>query len=138
MEGLNKRLEGQIEKCMKLKEELAVMKKVEKVSTDELKEMLAQEGLEKCEVGNIKLSYKDVVKSEMDEEKLIEILKNLIRQSEGNIEFMNAINGCMNLKITVDEDKVKDLIYEGLISADDLREAYKETTSKRLTLKRVK
>ncbi len=138
MEGLNKRLEGQIEKCMKLKEELAVMKKVEKVSTDELKVMLAQEGLEKCEVGNIKLSYKDVVKSEMDEEKLIEILKNLIRQSEGNIEFMNAINGCMNLKITVDEDKVKDLIYEGLISADDLREAYKETTSKRLTLKRVK
>lgn len=138
MEGLNKRLEGQIEKCMKLKEELAVMKKVEKVSTDELKEMLAQEGLEKCEVGNIKLSYKDVVKSEMDEEKLIEILKNLIRQSEGNVEFMNAINGCMNLKITVDEDKVKDLIYEGLISADDLREAYKETTSKRLTLKRVK
>lgn len=138
MEGLNKRLEGQIEKCMKLKEELAVMKKVEKVSTDELKEMLAQEGLEKCEVGNIKLSYKDVVKSEMDEQKLIEILKNLIRQSEGNVEFMNAINGCMNLKITVDEDKVKDLIYEGLISADDLREAYKETTSKRLTLKRVK
>lgn len=138
MEGLNKRLEGQIEKCMKLKEELAVMKKVEKVSTDELKVMLAQEGLEKCEVGNIKLSYKDVVKSEMDEEKLIEILKNLIRQSEGNVEFMNAINGCMNLKITVDEDKVKDLIYEGLISADDLREAYKETTSKRLTLKRVK
>ena len=48
------------------------------------------------------------------------------------------IMDCLVPTYTIDEDKLEELMYGGIISTDDIAHAYREKTYKTLRVKRVK
>jgi len=95
------------------------------------KMMLDEQGITKGEYDGIKVSYTTNTKSELDDDTLIQILLNMAQEKP---EIMD----CLIKTYTVDEDKLEELMYDGLISTDDIAPAYREKQYKTLRVKRVK
>ena len=95
------------------------------------KTILDEQGISKGEYDGIKVSYTTNTKSELDDDILIQILLNMAQEKP---EIMD----CLIPTYTIDEDKLEELMYGGLISTDDIAPAYREKTYKTLRVKRVK
>lgn len=95
------------------------------------KTMLDEQGITKGEYDGIKVSYTTNTKSELDDDTLIQILLNMTQEKP---EIMD----CLVPTYTVDEDKLEELMYGGIISTDDIAPAYREKTYKTLRVKKVK
>ncbi len=95
------------------------------------KMMLDEQGITKGEYDGIKVSYTTNTKSELDDDTLIQILLNMAQEKP---EIMN----CLIQTYTIDEDKLEELMYGGIISTDDIAPAYREKQYKTLRVKRVK
>lgn len=95
------------------------------------KTMLDEQGITKGEYDGIKVSYTTNTKSELDDDTLIQILLNMAQEKP---EIMD----CLVPTYTIDEDKLEELMYGGIISTDDIAPAYREKTYKTLRVKRVK
>lgn len=95
------------------------------------KMMLDEQGITKGEYDGIKVSYTTNTKSELDDDTLIQILLNMAQEKP---EIMD----CLVPTYTIDEDKLEELMYGGIISTDDIAPAYREKTYKTLRVKRVK
>jgi hypothetical protein len=106
-------------------------KEIENNLIKDTKTMLDEKGITKGEYDGIKVSYTTNTKSELDDNILIEILLNMAQEKP---EIMD----CLIKTYTVDEDKLEELMYGGLISTDDIAPAYREKQYKTLRVKRVK
>lgn len=95
------------------------------------KMMLDEQGITKGEYDGIKVSYTTNTKSELDDDTLIQILLNMAQEKP---EIMD----CLVPTYTIDEDKLEELMYGGIISTDDIAPAYREKQYKTLRVKRVK
>lgn len=95
------------------------------------KTILDEQGISKGEYDGIKVSYTTNTKSELDDDILIQILLNMAQEKP---EIMD----CLIPTYVIDEDKLEELMYGGLISTDDIAPAYKEKQYKTLRVKRVK
>lgn len=95
------------------------------------KTILDEQGISKGEYNGIKVSYTTNTKSELDDDILIQILLNMAQEKP---EIMD----CLIPTYVIDEDKLEELMYGGLISTDDIAPAYKEKQYKTLRVKRVK
>lgn len=95
------------------------------------KTMLDDQGITKGEYDGIKVSYTTNTKSELDDDTLIQILLNMAQEKP---EIMD----CLVPTYTIDEDKLEELMYGGIISTDDIAPAYREKQYKTLRVKRVK
>lgn len=95
------------------------------------KTMLDEQGITKGEYDGIKVSYTTNTKSELDDDTLIQILLNMAQEKP---EIMD----CLVPTYTIDEDKLEELMYDGIISTDDIAPAYREKQYKTLRVKRVK
>lgn len=95
------------------------------------KTMLDEQGITKGEYDGIKVSYTTNTKSELDDDTLIQILLNMAQEKP---EIMN----CLVPTYTIDEDKLEELMYGGIISTDDIAPAYREKQYKTLRVKKVK
>lgn len=95
------------------------------------KTMLDEQGITKGEYDGIKVSYTTNTKSELDNDTLIQILLNMAQEKP---EIMD----CLVPTYTIDEDKLEELMYGGIISTDDIAPAYREKQYKTLRVKRVK
>lgn len=95
------------------------------------KTMLDEQGITKGEYDGIKVSYTTNTKSELDDDTLIQILLNMAQEKP---EIMD----CLVPTYTIDEDKLEELMYGGIISTDDIAPAYREKTYKTLRVKKVK
>lgn len=95
------------------------------------KTMLDEQGITKGEYDGVKVSYTTNTKSELDDDVLIQILLNMTQEKP---EIMN----CLVPTYTIDEDKLEELMYGGIISTDDIAPAYREKTYKTLRVKKVK
>lgn len=95
------------------------------------KTMLDEQGITKGEYDGIKVSYTANTKSELDDDTLIQILLNMAQEKP---EIMD----CLVPTYTIDEDKLEELMYGGIISTDDIAPAYREKQYKTLRVKRVK
>lgn len=95
------------------------------------KTMLDEQGITKGEYDGIKVSYTTNTKSELDDDTLIQILLNMAQEKP---EIMD----CLVPTYTIDEDKLEELMYGGIISTDDIAPAYREKQYKTLRVKRVK
>lgn len=95
------------------------------------KTMLDEQGITKGEYDGIKVSYTTNTKSELDDDTLIQILLNMAQEKP---EIMD----CLIPTYTIDEDKLEELMYGGIISTDDIAPAYREKQYKTLRVKRVK
>lgn len=95
------------------------------------KMMLDEQGITKGEYDGIKVSYTTNTKSELDDDTLIQILLNMAQEKP---EIMD----CLVPTYIIDEDKLEELMYGGIISTDDIAPAYREKQYKTLRVKRVK
>lgn len=95
------------------------------------KTMLDEQGITKGEYDGIKVSYTTNTKSELDDDTLIQILLNMTQEKP---EIMD----CLVPTYTIDEDKLEELMYGGIISTDDIAPAYREKQYKTLRVKKVK
>lgn len=119
------RLNELIKEVYELKEQSKLLKKKE----TELKALLTESDIVATTYDNIDVSYKSYTRSSIDEDKLVSILKGLAQVNP-------AITECLEVKEIVNEDRLQDMIYNGYLSPDDIADAYVETESKRLTVKR--
>ena len=118
----------------KLAEIKEVNKKNKNVENDLIKStktVLDEQGISKGEYDGIKVSYITNTKSELDGDLLIQILLNMAQEKP---EIMD----CLIPTYALDEDKLEELLYSGIISTDDIAPAYKEKQYKTLRVKRVK
>lgn len=106
-------------------------KEIENNLIKDTKTMLDEQGITKGEYDGIKVTYTTNTKSELDDDMLIQILLNMAQEKP---EIMD----CLIKTYTVDEDKLEELMYGGLISTDDITPAYREKQYKTLRVKRVK
>ena len=117
---------------------LAEIKEINKKNKDmendlikSTKTILDEQGITKGEYDGIKVSYTTNTKSELDDDILIQILLTMAQEKP---EIMD----CLIPTYTIDEDKLEELMYGGLISTDDIAPAYREKQYKTLRVKRVK
>lgn len=117
---------------------LAEIKEINKKNKDmendlikSTKTILDEQGITKGEYDGIKVSYTTNTKSELDDDILIQILLNMAQEKP---EIMD----CLIPTYVIDEDKLEELMYGGLISTADIAPAYKEKQYKTLRVKRVK
>lgn len=118
--------------------ELAEIKEVNKKNKDienklikDTKTVLDEQGITKGEYDGVKVSYTTNTKSELDDDTLIQILLNMAQEKP---EIMN----CLVPTYVIDEDKLEELMYGGIISTDDIAPAYREKQYKTLRVKKVK
>ena len=118
--------------------ELAEIKEVNKKNKElennlikDTKTILDEQGITKGEYDGIKVTYTTNTKSELDDDILIQILLNMAQEKP---EIMD----CLVPTYVIDEDKLEELMYGGLISTDDIAPAYREKQYKTLRVKRVK
>lgn len=126
-----KRLNDLVKEVHVLKEQAKILKKREA----ELKQLLEANALEEQVVDDIKVTYKEFSKSEVSEDKLIAIISDIEKASDP--QDAKLIASALTTKIVVNEDQLQHLIYQGIISAEDLSAAYTEKVSKRLTVKQI-
>ena len=118
--------------------ELAEIKEINKKNKElennlikDTKTILDEQGITNGEYDGIKVSYTTNTKSELDDDILIQILLNMAQEKP---EIMD----CLVPTYVIDEDKLEELMYGGLISTDDIAPAYREKQYKTLRVKRVK
>lgn len=118
--------------------ELAEIKEVNKKNKElennlikDTKTILDEQGITKGEYDGIKVTYTTNTKSELDDDILIQILLNMAQEKPEIID-------CLIPTYVIDEDKLEELMYGGLISTDDIAPAYREKTYKTLRVKKVK
>lgn len=128
-----------VQELNSVKSDLKALKTSEKTLTEEIKQELAGQGLEAKILSdiNMKVTCKEVTKTEINEDALIKIIGDLI-ESTNNDDLKDALKSCLLVKTVVDEDKIQELIYKGFISIEDIQPAVIEKSYTRLTIKEVK
>lgn len=128
-----------VQELNSVKSDLKALKTSEKTLTEEIKQELAGQGLEAKILSdiNMKVTCKEVTKTEINEDALIKIIGDLI-ESASNDDLKDALKSCLLVKTVVDEDKIQELIYKGFISIEDIQPAVIEKSYTRLTIKEVK
>ena len=128
-----------VQELNSVKSDLKALKTSEKALTEEIKQELAGQGLEAKILSdiNMKVTCKEVTKTEINEDALIRIIGDLI-DSASNDDLKDALKSCLLVKTVVDEDKIQELIYKGFISIEDIQPAVVEKSYTRLTIKEVK
>lgn len=128
-----------VQELNSVKSDLKALKTSEKTLTEEIKQELAGQGLEAKILSdiNMKVTCKEVTKTEINEDALIKIIGNLI-EATNNDDLKDALKSCLLVKTVVDEDKIQELIYKGFISIEDIQPAVIEKSYTRLTIKEVK
>lgn len=128
-----------VQELNSVKNDLKALKTSEKTLTEEIKQELVGQGLEAKILSdiNMKVTCKEVTKTEINEDALIKIIDDLI-DSTNNDDLKDALKSCLLIKTAVDEDKVQELIYKGFISIETIQPAVIEKSYTRLTIKEVK
>ena len=131
-------LSKRVEELNIVKSDLKALKTSEKELTNQIKEELQEQGLETKILKdiNMKVTCKQAVKTEINEDALIKIITNLIDEAEDDLK--DELLKCLVVKTVIDEDKVVELIYKGFISVQDIQPALIEKSYTRLTIKEVK
>ena len=130
-------LEKLIVKVKNLKDQKSLIEKDLKKDEPELKQELEGLGITKKQFPNskLKISYNTVHRASMNSDKLLVILKNL---SNAKTDFSKDIEECIEYKPYVNEEKVQDLIYKGIIPIEDIQEAYADKSYKQLRITNIK
>lgn len=102
-----------------------------------IKEELESQGIDKMSFPDlgVKISYSKVNKSVMDEDKLISIVQRLIASDS---EFTEDIKECIEYKPIINEQKLQELIYKGIVDINDIEPAYVDKGYKVLKISKLK
>lgn len=123
------------------KESAKRLKELEKEYTTKLKGELEARDIEKQTFDDIgyKISYTTAVKNTMNEDKLIEVLKNIIAEAHrANSPYLDELSDCIVNKPVVDENRVYELLNKGILNTEDIQDAYEEKSYKTLRVTKLK
>lgn len=101
----------------------------------ELKKWMSSKQADEMTVDDIQVTYKPQIRSTMDEGKTLEILHALADQAKTE-EQQAQILGCIHTKEYVDETELENLIYNDVVSKEDLEPAMLTKTIFVLNLRR--
>ena len=122
------------------KESLKRHKELEKECTAKLKKELEARDIEKQVFDDIgyKISYTTATKTTVNEDKLVELVKNAIEGAEKvNSPFVDELSSCIINKPVIDEERVYDLLNKGILNIEDIQDAFEEKSYKTLRVSRV-
>ena len=75
----------------------------------------------------------------MNEDKLIEVLKNIIDEAHRvGSPYLDELSSCIVNKPVIDEDRVYELLNKGILNTEDIQEAYEEKSYKTLRVTKIK
>lgn len=119
-------LENKIEMYYGTKSQMDILKKEVDSLNKSIKEEMRENNIEELEVGDIVAKYSSYFKEDIDEDKLIEILKPM------------KLRGIIKKKEYVDLDALEAAIYHGKVNAADLDPSRikKEVETLRITRRR--
>ena len=123
------------------KESAKRLKELEKEYTTKLKGELEARDIEKQTFDDIgyKISYTTAVKNTMNEDKLIEVLKNIIAEAHrANSPYLDELSSCIVNKPVIDENRVYELLNKGILNTEDIQDAYEEKSYKTLRVTKLK
>lgn len=123
------------------KESAKRLKELEKEYTTKLKGELEARDIEKQTFDDIgyKISYTTAVKNTMNEDKLIEVLKNIVAEAhKANSPYLDELSSCIVNKPVIDEDRVYELLNKGILNTEDIQDAYEEKSYKTLRVTKLK
>ena len=123
------------------KESVKRFKELEKGYTTKLKKELEARDIEKQTFDDIgyKISYTSAVKNTMNEDKLIEVLKNIIDEAHRvDSPYLDELSSCIVNKPVIDEDRVYELLNKGILNTEDIQDAYEEKSYKTLRVTKIK
>lgn len=123
------------------KESAKRLKELEKEYTTKLKGELEARDIEKQSFDDIgyKISYTTAVKNTMNEDKLIEVLKNIIEEAHRvGSPYLDELSSCIVNKPVIDEDRVYELLNKGILNTEDIQDAYEEKSYKTLRVTKIK
>ena len=130
--------ESMLKECKELKDQQKLMEKQTNTLVKNIKDQFMLQGIEEYNIpGVLKASCKKTVSTRINENKLIDILINMSNQ-QTSPETAERIKSCIEYVPTINETKVQDLIYEGIISTEDIEPATVESTITRLTFSKSK
>lgn len=114
---------------------------LEKEYSTKLKGELEARDIEKQNFDDIgyKISYTTTVRSTMNEDKLIEVLNNIIAEAHrANSPYLDELSSCIVNKPVIDEDRVYELLNKGILNTEDIQKAYEEKSYKTLRVSKTK
>ena len=130
--------EVMLKECKELKDQEKQIKKRADNLVKNIKDQFSLQGIEEYNIpGVLRASCKETVSTKINENKLIVVLFHLCEQ-QTSPEIAERIKSCIEYVPTVNETKVQDLIYEGILSTEDIEPAVEQSTTTRLTFSKAK
>ena len=114
---------------------------LEKEYSTKLKGELEARDIEKQNFDDIgyKISYTTTVRNTMNEDKLLEVLNNIIAEAHrANSPYLDELSSCIVNKPVIAEDRVYELLNKGILNTEDIQKAYEEKSYKTLRVSKTK
>lgn len=130
-------MKNKVNELLNIREQLKKYKSLEKELTDSIKNEYEKQGITKMDYEDlgIKANYTEQVRTSLDEDKLVDILQDIISHTEDE-QLREIIASALIPKMVVDENVLEELVMEGYISTDDILPAYSEKVIKVLKVSR--
>ena len=127
-----------LQRCKEMKDQEKRVKAETKKLTDQVKTEFQSRDINEYNVPGICcVKCTEVEKTFMNEEKLIDILTNIIK-AQKDIEVADSLKQCIEYKPCINEKKVQQLIYQGLLNTEDIATAMETSVQTRLTFSKPK
>lgn len=127
-----------LEKCKEMKDQEKEVKTATKKLTDQVKTEFKSRAINEYDVPGICcVKCTEVEKTSMNEDKLIDILTSIIDAQRDEI-VADSLKQCIEYKPCINEKKVQQLIYQGLLNVEDIAPAMETSIQTRLTFSKPK
>lgn len=127
-----------LQKCKEMKDKEKEVKAATKKLTDQVKTEFKSRDINEYNVPGICcVKCAEVEKTAMNEEKLIDILTNIIN-AQTDVQTADSLKQCIEYKPCINEKKVQQLIYQGLLNIEDIAPAMETSIQTRLTFSKPK
>lgn len=130
--------EVMLKNCKELKDQQKLIEKQTNTLVKNIKDQFLLQGIEEYNIpGVLKASCKKTISTKINEKKLVDILINISNQ-QTSPEIAERVKSCVEYVPTVNETKVQELIYEGILNTEDIEPAVEQSTTTRLTFGKSK
>ncbi len=103
----------------------------------QLKNLLEEENLEEAQSSEARVTYKLSTKVTVNEEKLLACIKRLAESTSSEQIRKQLLSSIITVE-KVDEEYLETLIYDGVLSPEDIEDSYTSTQSKTLRCYKLK
>lgn len=127
-----------LERCKEMKDKEKEVKAETKKLTDEVKTEFKSRAINEYDIpGVCCVKCNDVERTSINEDMLINIITT-ISNAQKDVQVADMIKQCIEYKPCINEKKVQQLIYQGLLNVEDIAPAMETSIQTRLTFSKPK